>query len=1362
MTDLQYNHYKSLSDQDKYIINVAALMASAIDVSKLADIVQSKYNVTQKYLKEVLEKAAIAGLFESHTLGYGNRTEWEINFFVVIFLYPALKDYEKEWKKTRKQFDPYYHTLSQTRLFSELIYNLLYDEAKYPASEQDIFRRRGSYNWRAEPDISDILLFDAYESVLPRMSPTMLLPQFDNLESRFLRQLGPLKWMKDQFEKIRPRLPKSVMEELPNWNLRIAFLQGRLKEALEETQLKTLDEAHFIEGVKRLFERNVDDALLLFDKGMKVQRSTYRGRVLPVKPEFSLFHLLALSCSKPQTSASTFQKLLKLVTKKDASPIDFVFSAVAAFNLGDKTALQTAINHTKSYTGSFNQSLMGIITIPILYMADQKPDFATQKVFLNTVRVAFENGYGLLAYEAGFALTQWNRSEETVQLYEQIEKTFQHQPALSLLKKQEPWEQVLNSFLSFDKTQKGTTGDAKDAAKYRVLYFVNKDWTIVQPVLQTRTAKGWSKGRNIGIKTLGDGKVEGLTEQDRRIASHVRKYESGWGAPSYEFNDSVVKDLVGHPYLYLDGMVPVPIELLPAQPVLTVKKEIKGYTLSSNIKDASTRYQIIKETNTRYHFYELTNELQQLLQRVLTQKIVIPEQGKDKLIQVLSVFSARMSVQSDLLADEHSAVRTIPSDPRIRVQLLPFAGGLKAELFTKPFGEIPPYCKPGKGGANLFTNQQNEQLQTSRNLKKETEFATLLMNEIQSLESVDVTDELFTFEQPQDALELLEILLRHQDCAVVEWPEGVRFKLRSTAATEQLQLRIKSKTNWFELEGELRIDENTVVSLMKLMELTSLSNNRFIELGSGEFIALSKQLKKQLDDLRHYTAKGKDSLHLNPYASLAMGEAFEQELKVKTDKQWKAFQQKVQSSKTLTAAVPNNLQAELRGYQEEGFQWMARLAEWNAGACLADDMGLGKTVQALTVLLQRASQGPSVVICPMSVLPNWVNEVERFAPSLQIKTLGLGDRSSLFKSLQPNDLLLLTYGLLQSEVQALAEIEFATAVLDEAHTIKNVTTKTSQAAMKLKASFRLAMTGTPIQNHLGEIWNLFNFINPGLLGSLSQFTEHYVKNDDTSTRKQLKRLISPFLLRRTKAAVLDELPPKTEILMKVPLSTEERAFYEALRRNAIAKMEDSEEASGTKHLQALAEITKLRQACCNTALVDSSLQLASSKLSAFMELVGELRENNHRALVFSQFVGHLSLIRKALDKEKISYLYLDGSTPMKERADLVSRFQQGNDDLFLISLKAGGLGLNLTAADFIIHLDPWWNPAIEDQASDRAHRIGQSRPVTVYRLVAEDTIEEKILKLHATKRNLADTLLEGSDRAAKLSLKELMEILSEQ
>jgi SNF2 family DNA or RNA helicase len=354
--------------------------------------------------------------------------------------------------------------------------------------------------------------------------------------------------------------------------------------------------------------------------------------------------------------------------------------------------------------------------------------------------------------------------------------------------------------------------------------------------------------------------------------------------------------------------------------------------------------------------------------------------------------------------------------------------------------------------------------------------------------------------------------------------------------------------------------------------------------------------------------------------------------------------------------------------------------------------------------------------------------------------------------------LVTSYGLLQSEEKLFAEPEFATVVLDEAHVIKNYATKTSKATMQLKAGFRLALTGTPVQNHLGEIWNLFSFINPGLLGSLHYFTDTFVKSGDEQSRKHLKKMIAPFILRRTKSAVLDELPPKTEIVKKIELSAEEMAFYEALRRQALENLSNADES---KHLQVLAEITKLRQASCNPLLIDPNINIPSSKLSAFLDIVGELIENKHRALVFSQFVTHLAIVRQALDKQGIFYQYLDGSTSQAERQRRVKDFQNGEGELFLISLKAGGLGLNLTAADFVIHLDPWWNPAVEDQASDRAHRIGQFRPVTIYRLVAENTIEEKIIHLHSQKRDLAEQLLEGSDRAARLSVSEMVELIKD-
>ena len=440
---------------------------------------------------------------------------------------------------------------------------------------------------------------------------------------------------------------------------------------------------------------------------------------------------------------------------------------------------------------------------------------------------------------------------------------------------------------------------------------------------------------------------------------------------------------------------------------------------------------------------------------------------------------------------------------------------------------------------------------------------------------------------------------------------------------------------------------------------------------------------------------------------------------------------------------------------------MTRLAELEGGACLADDMGLGKTIQTLAVLLQRATEGAALVVCPVSVVGNWISEAQRFAPSLNVKMLGNSTREQTIKELSAGDVLVTSYGLIQSEEKMFVEKAFATIVVAEAHIIKNNATKTSKAIMQLQAKFRLALTGTPLQNHLGEIWNLFNFINPGLLGNLNHFTDTFIKPDDDYSRKLLRKLIKPFILRRTKSAVLDELPPKTEIVKKVQLSDSEMAFYEALRRQALLNLESGEGNQGTKHLRALAEITKLRQASCNPLLVDPNIDIKSSKLAVFLEIVDELKENKHRALVFSQFVSHLSIVRKALDEKKVHYQYLDGSSPMSERERSVEKFQKGEGDLFLISLKAGGLGLNLPAADFVIHLDPWWNPAIEDQASDRAHRICQKRPVTIYRLVAENTIEEKIIQLHNTKRNLAESLLEGSDQSAKMSLNELVDLIKE-
>ncbi|MEI2755211.1 MAG: DEAD/DEAH box helicase [Chitinophagaceae bacterium] len=391
--------------------------------------------------------------------------------------------------------------------------------------------------------------------------------------------------------------------------------------------------------------------------------------------------------------------------------------------------------------------------------------------------------------------------------------------------------------------------------------------------------------------------------------------------------------------------------------------------------------------------------------------------------------------------------------------------------------------------------------------------------------------------------------------------------------------------------------------------------------------------------------------------------------------------------------------------------------------------------------------------------------MRRFSPELIPKLYREHDRQHLIETAAPGELIITSYQLLQRDADRFASRKWHTLVLDEAQYIKNFQTKTARAVRSVDSDWCLALSGTPMENHLGELWSLMRTISPGLLGSWErfrkQFAEPIEKDRDVERLKALSRVVRPFILRRTKKEVLTELPPRMEIVRIAEFSDAERKKYDAARMAALSELSsnDKGENDQQKRIRVLAWLTRLRQLACHPRLVDPRWSLSSAKLDLFMEIVDELREGEHRALVFSQFVQHLSLIRESLDAAGIKYQYLDGSTPINKRQDAVDAFQNGEGDLFLISLKAGGTGLNLTAADYVIHLDPWWNPAVEDQATDRAHRIGQERAVTVYRLVAKDTIEEQILSLHEDKRELIAGVLDGADRAGKLRTDELVRLI---
>ncbi|MDO8696666.1 MAG: DEAD/DEAH box helicase, partial [Pseudomonas sp.] len=685
--------------------------------------------------------------------------------------------------------------------------------------------------------------------------------------------------------------------------------------------------------------------------------------------------------------------------------------------------------------------------------------------------------------------------------------------------------------------------------------------------------------------------------------------------------------------------------------------------------------------------------------------------------------------------------------------------GLRLQLLVRPLPHSS-WFKPGVGLANVLGEQDGKALQASRDLDAEAATLDWVLAACPALAQADSDGQEWQLEDPQDALQVLsELQLLDGERLQCVWPEGERMRIKARPGMGQLKLGLKQQGDWFVLAGEVQLDDGRVLHLRQLLELLKTNKGRFLKLGDQDWLALSSSLRKHLDELAHLADRvGDDGLRLNLLTAPLLAGLAQEAGEFQADASWQAHLDKLESLKNFQPQLPSTLQAELRDYQREGFDWLARLAEWGVGACLADDMGLGKTVQALALMLLRAPRGPQLVIAPTSVAINWLSEAARFAPTLKVHNY---QQTRSLAGLGPLDLVVASYGLLQQDDQAFAAQHWSSVVLDEAQAIKNANSKRSQAAMCLQADFKLIATGTPLENHLGELWNLFRFINPGLLGSQERFAERFstpIERGEQSARKALKALIQPFILRRLKSQVLDELPPRTEITYKVPLSAEEAHYYEALRQQALTSLVNAPQGQN-KSLQVLAEITRLRRFCCHPNLVMPGAGLAGSKLAAFAEIVEELLENRHKALVFSQFVDHLSIVRNWLDAQGIHYQYLDGATSPKDRKTRMDAFQAGTGDIFLISLKAGGTGLNLTAADYVIHLDPWWNPAVEDQASDRAHRMGQLRPVTIYRLVTEHTIEEQIVALHAKKRALADSLLDGGELSAKLDADALLNLL---
>lgn len=1087
---------------------------------------------------------------------------------------------------------------------------------------------------------------------------------------------------------------------------------------------------------------NDAEAIALYDEALKMaNKNRDRKFVLPADSLFALSYAAALLRTPTEKNRKKVQSLLK---RKELKEDNMLFPTYLLLAAATDDPLTRDINRTGVYR----------ISSPLTALLY---DWVCSNYEITPIEHEYIDEAFVLVKDPAFALL---RNITAIYHPDISEKRPSVASPLPSFRKMAPWETILQKLLE-DPTLAPKPEKTKEAEKQsRIIYLLTRNYEVIPVMQRSKDGNDWQGGRKIGIKSFQEGLPE-MNETDKAVAQTVRRYRAQWGS-GYEYllgGETTLAALAGYPLVFLYRNSDIPVAIVKQQAYLSVTRHADTFRLQTNVPDvdSGSLIQIQEENDTRINVIQLT-EMQFNILRQLLRLTEYPAEAEPMLKDLLSRLSGTITIHSDLI-DTGLHTEQQEGDTTPVVQILPLGESFKAELFVKPLGDNPPYCKAGVGNRSVMGMMGKQSVQAIRNFRSEVAAQQAVRAIFQDL-NPEATDVL-TLESISDCLELLEQLHEQGDSVRIEWPEGEKMKLRQSGSSSSFSILAKKNNRWFEIDGSLRISKNEEMQILDLMQRVTESQTRFIHLHGNEYLAITEQLRRQLIELNSAAYMHKGKLLLSEMAA-PMLDSFEKGgVKVDTDSHYRDLLGRIREASQKQYHVPGGLQADLREYQEEGFRWMMRLADWGAGACLADDMGLGKTVQSIAVLLSKAQRGASLVVAPASVLSNWESELHRFASAFRVLNLNTpgADRAQMIKEAAEFDVVITTYGLLIGEADLLTAKDWNVVVLDEAHTIKNRETKMSKAAMKLQAEFRLILTGTPLQNHLSEIWNLFEFINPGLLGSITSFTGRFIMpielKQDKMQQKLLKKLLSPFILRRTKNEVLNELPGKTEIILPVELSKAELALYETMRRKAEMSLKQKD----LNAVKTLAEIMRLRQAACHPALVQPGYEGKASKTDLFLDLVEELRENNHRALVFSQFTSHLALIRAELDRLGIEYLYLDGATPTPQRAKLVRDFQTGSQPVFLISLKAGGLGLNLTAADFIIHLDPWWNSAVEDQASDRAYRIGQTRPVTVYRLIARHTIEEKIIELHHTKKDMADSLLEGSNIAHTLSREEMLALI---
>ncbi len=589
----------------------------------------------------------------------------------------------------------------------------------------------------------------------------------------------------------------------------------------------------------------------------------------------------------------------------------------------------------------------------------------------------------------------------------------------------------------------------------------------------------------------------------------------------------------------------------------------------------------------------------------------------------------------------------------------------------------------------------------------------------------------------------------------------------------KLVVKVKSGTNWLDLRYNIMLGREViqVPGLLKQIK----NGKSYLRLSDGSHIFLTDEIRERLSAISHFldmkNGQGEMRLPMAGITLLKELQAFAENIRL--DNYAEEMLEKYRQFESIQAVTPPaTLRGTLRPYQQHGLDWLFFLNNFSFGGILADDMGLGKTIQVITLLLKLKTENrlkkPALIVVPLTLIFNWWEEFQKFAPETKVLRYygNRNDRNRYLQKFSDFDVILCSYGVVLQDQKSLSSQEFSYLILDESQKIKNPNTKTYKAMEKLNATHKLGLTGTPIENSLVDLWAQMNFVNPGLLGTLKQFQNRYIDVADAERKTQLallKKTIYPFLLRRTKEEVETQLPPLTEIVQHIEMTEKQRQAYEKwlgyYRDQIFTNVRN--DGINKSRLKIVEALTYLRQIACHPAILDESIDLLDSgKVQLLEDMLEDLLSRRHKILIFSQFVRFLALVRKIFERNGWKYEYLDGKT--RDRGERIHNFQENPDiSAFLISLKAGGLGLNLTAADYVIHLDPWWNPAVEQQATDRAHRIGQDKRVFVYKYIVKNSVEEKILQLQARKRALSEEMISSDTGFVKQLTQEDLEVLFE-